>query len=215
MVFVADDLGAWQVGVLADAGRKKLTTPDSGQRAGARAAVGETAAVQRTAESCGPAMRRRPGSWRWWSGRCSASLRLDAAGGAGDDAGGTAGGIAGQLAVLDDASLTGTGQSSADVLGVPGTVVAAKLTGHLLREIVVRGARGGPLFPLASQLNDDVTHEDAGGGVRGLHVDLVGAQVVDVRIPGTGGSAWPATWGPPCPVPATGGSPCPTPRWAR
>ena len=28
-------------------------------------------------------------------------------------------GIAGQLAVLDDAELTGTGQSSADVLGVP------------------------------------------------------------------------------------------------
>ena len=58
-------------------------------------------------------------------------------------------GIAGQLAVLDDASLTGTGQSSADVLGVPGTVLAAKLTAHLLREIVVRGARGGPLLPLA------------------------------------------------------------------
>ena len=67
-------------------------------------------------------------------------------------------GIAVQLAVLDDASLTGTGQSSADVLGVAGAVVAEKLTGHLLREIVVRGARGGPLFPLASQLNDDVTH---------------------------------------------------------
>lgn len=67
-------------------------------------------------------------------------------------------GIAGRLAVLGDAGLTGTGQSSADVLGVPGTVVAAKLTGHLLREIVVRGSRGEPLFPLASQLNDDVTH---------------------------------------------------------
>ncbi len=45
--------------------------------------------------------------------------------------------IAGQLAVLDDASLTGTRQSSADVLG---TALAAKLTGHLLREIVSRGA---------------------------------------------------------------------------
>jgi hypothetical protein len=33
-------------------------------------------------------------------------------------------GIAGQLAVLDDASLTGTGQSSADVLEVPGLVQA-------------------------------------------------------------------------------------------
>ena len=67
-------------------------------------------------------------------------------------------GIAVQLAVLDDASLTGTGQSSAEVLGVPGTEVAEKLTAHLLREIITRGSRGGPLFPLASQLNDDVTH---------------------------------------------------------
>ena len=32
------------------------------------------------------------------------------------------------------------------------------MTGHLLREIITRGSRGGPLFPLASQLNDDVTH---------------------------------------------------------
>jgi hypothetical protein len=67
-------------------------------------------------------------------------------------------GIAAQLAVLDDASLTGIGRSSADVMGVPDTVVAQELTGHLLREIVARGSRGGPLFPLASQLNDDMTH---------------------------------------------------------
>lgn len=65
-------------------------------------------------------------------------------------------GIAAQLAVLDDASLTGTEQSSADVLGVPGTVVAEKLTSYLLQEIVTRGSRGGPLFPLASQLNHEM-----------------------------------------------------------
>ena len=41
---------------------------------------------------------------------------------------------------------------------MPGPVLAERLTAHLLREIVARGARGGPLFPLASQLNDDVTH---------------------------------------------------------
>ena len=57
--------------------------------------------------------------------------------------------IAGQLTVLDDASLTETGKSSAQVLGVRSTVLAEKLTSHLLREIVVRGASGGPLFPLA------------------------------------------------------------------
>jgi hypothetical protein len=63
--------------------------------------------------------------------------------------------IATRLAVLDDASLTGTGQSAADTLGVPGTVVARTLTSYLLREIVARGVDGGPLFPLACQLNHD------------------------------------------------------------
>ena len=67
-------------------------------------------------------------------------------------------GIARQLAVLYDAGLTGTGQSSADVLGVPGTVLAERLTGHLVREIMFRGSAGGPLTPLADQLNHDLTH---------------------------------------------------------
>lgn len=53
-------------------------------------------------------------------------------------------GIAAQLAVLDDASLTGTGQSPAELLGVPGTVVAAKLTSHLLRETWSAGPAAGP-----------------------------------------------------------------------
>ncbi len=34
-------------------------------------------------------------------------------------------------------------------------MLAEKLTGHLPQEIVVRGSRGGPLFSLATQLNDD------------------------------------------------------------
>jgi len=67
-------------------------------------------------------------------------------------------GIAERFEVLDDATVTGTGQSSSDLLGITGTVLAEKLTANLLREILVRGARGGPLSPLASQLNDDVTH---------------------------------------------------------
>ena len=49
-------------------------------------------------------------------------------------------GIARQLTVLDEAELTETGQSSADVLGVSGTDLADRLTGHLVREIIVRGA---------------------------------------------------------------------------
>jgi hypothetical protein len=67
-------------------------------------------------------------------------------------------GIAERLAVLDDAALTGTRQSSADVLGVPGSVVAETLVGHLVQEIVLRGSRGGPLPQLAGQLNFDALH---------------------------------------------------------
>jgi len=65
-------------------------------------------------------------------------------------------GIAGPLGVLD-AELTGTGQSSADVLGVPGTVLADRLLAQLVREIIVRGSGGGPLTPLADQLNHELT----------------------------------------------------------
>ena len=67
-------------------------------------------------------------------------------------------GIAAQLALLGDPGLTDTGRSSADVLGISVTVLAEKLTSHIVREIVVRGAGGGPLQPLAAQLNHDVTH---------------------------------------------------------
>jgi hypothetical protein len=42
--------------------------------------------------------------------------------------------------------VTATEQSSADVLGVEATELAAKLTAHLLREIVVRGSGGGRCF---------------------------------------------------------------------
>ncbi len=87
-------------------------------------------------------------------------------------------GVAGQLAVLDDAGLTGTGQSSADVLGVPGAVVAQKLTMHLLQEIMSRGPRGGPLEPLSNQLNHDKSHLQ-GLRVEGM-VDRLDDKLVEV-----------------------------------
>ena len=54
MVFVADDLGAWLIGMLADAGRKKLTALvlGSDQERALRSAA--TAAVQRTANELRP-----------------------------------------------------------------------------------------------------------------------------------------------------------------
>ena len=81
-------------------------------------------------------------------------------------------GIAGQLAVLDDAGLTGKGNLG----GRPGSAWhggGGEADRYLLREIVVRGARGGPLFPLASQLNDDVTH------LQGQRIEMVLGQLAD------------------------------------
>ena len=59
MVFVADDLGAWLVGLLADAGRKRLTAlvVGSDQERALRQAA--TAAVQATAEVLSPSDAER------------------------------------------------------------------------------------------------------------------------------------------------------------
>ncbi len=159
MVFVADALGAWLVGLLADAGRKKLTTLVLGtdqQRALRQAAE---AAVQRTAGQLAPSGGEQaeqlamvvtevfgeptPDTAVAWQATLLEALQA---------------GIASKLAVLDDPALTGAGQSSAELLGVSGGVLAETLAGHLVREIMDRASRGGPLAPLADQLNHDVTH---------------------------------------------------------
>jgi hypothetical protein len=66
--------------------------------------------------------------------------------------------VAARLDVLDDADLTGTGQSSAALLGISVPALADLLTSKLVREIVARGATGEPLAALANQLNHDLTH---------------------------------------------------------
>src|SRR6185437_762912 len=146
MVFIADDLAAWLTGLLADAGRKKLTEFVLGtdQERALRSAA--TAAVQRTAVELWPGDAQRAEHLAIVVSQVFGEPVPD-----GPLTGHTTvleavhAGIAGQLAVLDDAGLTGTGMSSADVLEVPGRVLADKLTSHLLREIVMRGSRGGPL----------------------------------------------------------------------
>jgi hypothetical protein len=158
VVVIADDLAAWLVGRLADAGSKKLTALVLGgdqQRALRKAA---TDAVQDTAAEMNLSAEqarqfaavirkafRKPVQHAAPAGSVTLLEVLQAA-------------IEGPLAVLDDAGRTGTGQSSAEVLGVPGAVLAEKLTGHLVREIVLCGSGGGPLTPLADQLNHDLTH---------------------------------------------------------
>ena len=157
MVLVADDLGAWLVGLLADAGRKKLTALVLGsdqERALRKAAadvVQDTAAeMSLSAEQAGRFAMvireafRKPVQDAPLAGSVTMLEMLQA-------------GIARQLAVVDDGRRPDTGQSE-EVLGVPGAVLAEKLTGQLVREIMVRGSGGGPLAPLADQLNHDLTH---------------------------------------------------------
>lgn len=159
MPFVADDLAAWLIGLLADAGRNRLTmlVLGSDQERALRSAA--TAAVRRTAKELCPLDDAEAEqlasviSCVFAAPLLTAHLAVH-----GTVLEGLQAGIARQLAVLDEPGLTGNGQSSADVLGVPGAVVAAKLTGHLVREIVIRGAGGGPLSPLASQLNHDLSY---------------------------------------------------------
>ena len=181
VVFVADALGAWLVEQLADAGRKKLTELILGseqERALRRAA---DAAVWATAEEMSPSGGEQAGQVAMVISEVFRDPVPDA-----PLAGpvmlleGLQAGIAGQLTVLDDAELTGTGQSSADVLGVPGTVLADRLTGHLVREIIVRGSGGGPLTPLADQLNHELTR------LQGQRIEGMLA-----RLAGESGTRWP------------------------
>ena len=159
VVFVADDLAAWLVGLLADAGRKKLTTLVLGSDQERALRQAATAAVQATADEMSPSGGERAGQLAMVISEVFREPMPDAPlAGLATLLEGLQAGIAGQLAVLDDAGLTGTGQSSAEVLGVPGTVLAERLTGHLVREIMLRGSGGGPLTPLADQLNHDLTH---------------------------------------------------------
>jgi uncharacterized protein YidB (DUF937 family) len=177
VVFVADDLGEWLVGLLADAFRKKVTAFVLGsdqQRALRRAA---TAAVLATAMEVSPSCSERAEEIAMavnevfgepvpdvWSARGMPLLD------------GLRDGIARKLAVLDDASLTGSGQPYAAGLGVSGAELADRLTVHLEREILLGGSRIGPLTPLADQVNHELTRRD----VRRVG-DMVARLAVQVR----------------------------------
>jgi hypothetical protein len=191
MVFVADALGGWLVGQLADAGRKKLTKLVLGSEQERALRREANAAVWATAEEVRPSggeqaeqvamviseVFRDPVPEASLAGPVMLLEGLRA-------------GIAGQLVVLDDAGLTGTGQSSAEVLGVPGAVLADRLTSHLVREIIVGASGGGPLAPLADQLNHELTRLQ-GQRIEGMLAQLAGEvrdalprPVGDVTAPG-------------------------------
>ena len=169
MISSFDDLGAWLVGLLADAARRKpilFVLESDGERALRLAAA---SAVRRTAEKLHPhdseqadylasvinQVFSEPAPTTLVTQHLTVLEALQA-------------GIVRQLAVLDDQAVTGTGESSASVVGIPVTVLAEELTGHLLQEMAADGSRGGPLFALASQLSHDVT-ELQSHQIQGLH----------------------------------------------
>jgi Tetratricopeptide repeat len=173
VVFVVDDLLAWLVGLVADAGRKKLVTQMLGtdQERALRPAV--EAAVEATAAQLAPS-DEQAGQLAMAVGEVFRDAPKVTLAGQATLLEGLQAGIAATLAVLDDPAVTGTGQSSMQLLGVPGGVLAETLAGHLVHEITVRGAQGGPLTPLADQLNQDMTH------LQGQRVEGMLAQVVSL-----------------------------------
>ena len=157
-VFVADALGAWLVGLLAEAGRKRLTSLGLGSEQERALRQAATGAIQLTAAEMVPSDSDRAEELTMVIDQLFAGSMPGMQGEQGTLLQGVHAGIAHALAPLDDPNLTGTGQSSADVLGIQGAVLVETLAQYLTREIMIRGARGGPLMPLAAQLNHDVTH---------------------------------------------------------
>jgi hypothetical protein len=186
-VLVVDDLVAWLISRLADAGYKKasMLLRGSEQARALRQAV--TAAVQATAGDLSPAGGAQADRVAMLiSGAFGKPVpvkpparqltRLEA----------LRAGLAGQLSILDDAG------PLADLPGVPAGVVANRLTAHLAQEIMARGAEGGPLTPLADQLNHDLTHLQV-EEIKGIVAQLVGKVEDTPTLPGSfGGSVgWP------------------------
>ena len=159
MVFVADDLAAWLIGLLANVGRRRLAELVLGSELERAVRQAATAAVQATAAELSPSDAEHAGQIAMVISEIFREPMRDAPLADSETVlEGLQTGIARQLAVHDDADRTDSGRPAADELGVPGTVLAERLTGHLVSEIMFRGSRGGPLMPLADQLNHDLTH---------------------------------------------------------
>ena len=170
-MFVVDDLLAWLVGLVADAGRKKLITLVLGsdqERALRQATV---AAVEATAGQLAPSAEQAD-QLAMAVGEVFRGAPKVALAGQATLLEALQVGIATRLAGVYDPDATGTGRSSMALRGVPSGPLAETLAGHLVHEITARGARGGPLTPLADQLNHDMTHLQ-GQRLEGMLAQLV------------------------------------------
>lgn len=177
-MFIADDLGAWLISLFADGVRRNLTALVLGDELDRALRSAAAAAIELTAAELCPDNSQAamvinevfgaPVSDALLAQHTTLLRALET-------------GIDEQLAVLDDASLTGTGRSSADVLGVPARVIAEKLADNLVQRIKAAAARGGPLASLAAQLNHDRTYTQ--GQETTDAVRQVGARILDAITP--------------------------------
>jgi hypothetical protein len=179
VVFVVDDLVSWLVGRLADAGYQKVSTRLLGSEQDRALKQAVRGAVQATAAETSPSDEKQADQLAdLISGAFGKRVPIRLPPGQLTRLEALRAGIAGQLSVLDDAATPTTG-----LLGVPGVVVADRLTAHLIYEISARGSGGGPLEPLANQLDHDLTHSKL-EELKGMVAQLTG-QVV--ALAGAGG----------------------------
>jgi tetratricopeptide (TPR) repeat protein len=165
MVFLAEAFAGWLVSYLADASRRGLSSRLVGNKLEVALQEAATAAIQATAQELRP--QPAPANEAQASDHLAhvidhvfgeAPTPAEALATQATLLEGLEAGVAARLAVLGEAEITGTGQSSAELLGVDVTAVTESLIQHLLREILTRGVARGPLTALAAQLNHDLTH---------------------------------------------------------
>ena len=157
VAFVVDDLVAWLTGVLADAGRQRLTTLVLGtpQKRALRQAA--SAAVQQTVTdlvpTAGPQADELTRVIREVFKPPAPSGLID---GNGTLLESLLTCVISQFGVLDVVTIAGTQAGSPEPLSIPGRILAQILVHHLVTEIRRLAAEGGPLEPLGNQLNHDI-----------------------------------------------------------
>jgi hypothetical protein len=143
--FVADDLGAWLVGLLADAGRRKVAAFVLGDEQVRALHQAARAALTATAAELRPRDAAAADEVAMVVGEVFTTPAPQAAGEHGTLLEERAG-IAAQLAVLDDADITAEpGWSSADALGVALGVAAAQVAEELASRLVRRSLGAAPV----------------------------------------------------------------------
>jgi uncharacterized protein YidB (DUF937 family) len=146
--FVVDDLAAWLVGALADAGVKKLTVLLFGSEQERALRDAATAAAEQSVRDL-----HLSGDYQE-TGRMAAAIKkalgkptlIEPSAGQRTLLETLHASLTARLATLDSAGL-----------GVSGTALADRFISCLVLEIKFRGSQGGPLTPLADQLNHELT----------------------------------------------------------